>query len=215
LIEQSPAIPDTVITAFESEFKSIPNLKVPDICHGIEHTRVYDSSKPRLSKITAEAALHLKMRKKLLRDDLFPHIKQTISEELVEKIDERIKKLVPLEQPKATKEDEKKKAIDGFNDIAVNMQTDWRNLITSRRNLLAGPGESPKRAAVVAPPGYASVDGGVITTDAVNVIIGTPTHGPQPGAVDIQSIAEATGATGATAPSSEGGEEDASKFISV
>jgi hypothetical protein len=41
LIEQSPQLPDSVIEAFELEFQDKPNLKKPDIAHGIEHTKVY------------------------------------------------------------------------------------------------------------------------------------------------------------------------------
>jgi hypothetical protein len=82
LIEQSPPIPDAVIAAFEKEFKDIPNLKVPDICHGIEHTRVYDSSKSRLGKVAAEAALHLKYKKNALANSILPNIDKKIEEEL-------------------------------------------------------------------------------------------------------------------------------------
>jgi hypothetical protein len=41
LIEQSPQLPDSVIDAFELEFQDKPNLKKPDIAHGIEHTKIY------------------------------------------------------------------------------------------------------------------------------------------------------------------------------
>lgn len=131
LIEQSPPIPDPVITAFEKEFKAIPNLKVPDICHGIEHTRVYDASKTRLSKITADAALHLKYKKGVLKDAILPDIDRKIQAELESRIEERIKKLLPPAPPP-----EIKKAKGELTAIVSNLETDWRKLLVSRKKLM-------------------------------------------------------------------------------
>jgi hypothetical protein len=133
LIEQSPAIPDPVIVAFEKEFKHIPNLKVPDICHGIEHTRVYDSSKSRLSKITADATLHLKYKKGVLKESILPDIDRKIQEELNSRIEERIRRLIPVLAPAPViqqKEPEPEEA-------APLPAYDWRKLIVSKRNLKA------------------------------------------------------------------------------
>jgi hypothetical protein len=135
LIEQSPPIPDPVIVQFEREFKSVPNLKVPDICHGIEHTRVYDSSKARLGKITAEAALHLKHKKRLLKDDILPDINQKIEQELSTRIEARIKALLPS-PPITPPADEKKN-----EDLAAavsSLETDWRKLLVGKRHLFHG-----------------------------------------------------------------------------
>ncbi len=82
LIEQSPAIPDVVIKEFEEEFKDMPNLKRPDICHGLGHTQVFDSTKKRLSHVTADAALFLKARKKLLRSDVLPDLEAIIAKRI-------------------------------------------------------------------------------------------------------------------------------------
>lgn len=79
LIEQSPPIPDIVIKQFEEEFKDMPQMKRPDICHGLGHTQVFDSTKTRLGRITADAAMYLKARKKLLRDDILPDLEELIS----------------------------------------------------------------------------------------------------------------------------------------
>lgn len=79
LIEQSPPIPDDVIAMFEKEFKDVPNLKRPDICHGLEHTIPYSSTKPRLMKMVADATIYLKQRKKLLRDDILPDVSDRIA----------------------------------------------------------------------------------------------------------------------------------------
>jgi hypothetical protein len=123
LIEQSPAISDDIIKAFEHEFKSIPNLKVPDICHGIEHTRVFDMTKMRLGKITAEAALHLRYKKNMLAQSVLPDIKDRVEQELNSRIEQRIRELIPtlitrqMSEPQLTE--------GGAND--------WRRLLLDRR----------------------------------------------------------------------------------
>jgi hypothetical protein len=132
LIEQSPPIPDPVIAQFEREFKTIPNLKVPDICHGIEHTRVYDSSKARLGKITAEAALHLKAKKKLLREDILPDLNEKIEQELATRIEQRIKALLPS-PPTTPPADEKRR--DELTSAVAHLETDWRKLLVGKRHL--------------------------------------------------------------------------------
>jgi len=74
LIEQSPPIPEIIIGRFDKEFDRDPSLKQPDICGGIEHTKVYRDNRTRLSHVTAESVLHLKLRKKLLRQDILPDL---------------------------------------------------------------------------------------------------------------------------------------------
>jgi len=74
LIEQSPSIPETIIKKFDAEFDRDRNLKQPDICGGIEHTKVYRDNTSRLSHVTAESVLHLKLRKKLLRQEILPDL---------------------------------------------------------------------------------------------------------------------------------------------
>ena len=147
LIEQSPPIPDAVIAAFEKEFKTIPNLKVPDICHGIEHTRVYDASKSRLAKITADAALHLKYRKGVLKDTILPDIDRKIQTELNSRIEQRIRDLMPAPAPPPPQEVTKAK--EGLTLIVSNLETDWRKLLMSRKNLMI-PTE-PAGTGIVAP----------------------------------------------------------------
>ena len=85
LIEQSPPIPDSIIAAFEREFKDRPKLHRPDICHGLDHTRVYDSSKTRLNDMIAEATLHLKHKKKLLRNEIIPDLDRIIEAKIEQK----------------------------------------------------------------------------------------------------------------------------------
>jgi hypothetical protein len=130
LIEQSPPITDDVIKQFEEEFKEIPNLKVPDICHGIEHTRVFDSSKARLAQVAADAMIHLRHKKGILAKAVVPELEKQINEQLSSRIETRIKELLPV-APEPKKNDE--------GDTAtriVGLEKNWRRLLTSKRNLL-------------------------------------------------------------------------------
>jgi len=130
LIEQSPPITDDVIKQFEEEFKEIPNLKVPDICHGIEHTRVFDSSKARLAQVAADAMIHLRHKKGILAKAVVPELEKQINEQLSSRIETRIKELLPV-APEPKKNDE--------GDTAtriVGLEKNWRRLLTSKRKLL-------------------------------------------------------------------------------
>lgn len=126
LIEQSPQVPDDVIVAFEKEFKDKPNLKVPDICHGIEHTRIFDASKARLGKVAADAVLHLRYRKNILANSVMPDIRKTVEEELNTKIEKRIKELMAVPESQG----------DDYTRIVANLETDWRSLLLRRKLLL-------------------------------------------------------------------------------
>jgi hypothetical protein len=131
LIEQAPQIPDDIIAAFEREFKQIPNLKFPDICHGIEHTRVFNSSKARLAQVAADAVVHLRYKKNILAKAVMPEIDKQIERELNTRIEKRIKELLP-----GTPEPEDERDLTG---LVVSMETDWRRLLVNRRQLLQMP----------------------------------------------------------------------------
>jgi hypothetical protein len=79
LIEQSPAIPDAIIQAFETEFKDNKKLRRPDICHGLDHTRVFDSSQSRLKNMTSDAAMMLLQKKKALKNEIVPELDRMIA----------------------------------------------------------------------------------------------------------------------------------------
>lgn len=79
LIEQSPAIPDEIIEAFEREFKDNKLLRRPDICHGLDHTRVFDSTQSRLKNMTSDAALMLLQKKKALKNEIVPDLDRMIA----------------------------------------------------------------------------------------------------------------------------------------
>lgn len=79
LIEQSPPIPDSIIEEFEVEFKDKPKLRRPDICHGLDHTHVYDNTQSRLKDLTSEAALMLMHKKKMMRQEILPDLDRMIA----------------------------------------------------------------------------------------------------------------------------------------
>ena len=142
MIEQSPQIPDDVIAEFEKEFKHIPNLKVPDICHGIEHTTVFDANKARLGKLAADAVLHLRYKKQLLAMSVLPEIEKKIQEELDTKIEERIKELLPS-SPKSP-------GLGDSGDITsavINLESDWRHLLVGKRG--GAPPTSPEEVTLI------------------------------------------------------------------
>ena len=123
LIEQSPQVPDDIIKAFEIVFKDIPNLKVPDICHGIEHTRIFDASKARLSRIAADAVLHLRYKKNILAKSVIPDIDKKVTDELNNRIEKRIKELLQSSNSPNT----------DIRSVIANLEMDWRSILINRR----------------------------------------------------------------------------------
>jgi hypothetical protein len=90
LIEQSPPIPQESITLFEHDFGSIKDLKKPDICGSLEHTRVFESSETRLKQVATEAALLLRHKKNTLSEMLSPRIQETIKKQVEERLTEAL-----------------------------------------------------------------------------------------------------------------------------
>jgi hypothetical protein len=89
LIEQSPPIPDSIIYDFEREFKDRPNLRRPDICHGLDHTHVYDNSQSRLKALTSDAALTLMHKKRVLRQEILPDLDKMIQNAVQVNLDKK------------------------------------------------------------------------------------------------------------------------------
>jgi len=110
LIEQSPPIPPQAIQLFEFRFGSIKELKKPDICGALEHTRVYESSETRLKQVAVDAALLLRQRKNTLAELLSPKIQDQIATQIharmAEELDARKKQ---LEEEIATQKEEEKR----------------------------------------------------------------------------------------------------------
>lgn len=97
LIEQSPPIPEDSIQLFEQRFSDIQNLKKPDICGALEHTRVFESSEARLKQMAVDAAIMLKQRRNMLTELTMPKIEERINAkiniQLNTVLEERKKKL--------------------------------------------------------------------------------------------------------------------------
>lgn len=86
LIEQSPPIPDDVISQFKNEFKDKKDVKKPEICDGMEHTNVFKDRDTQLRMITSEAALTLLHKKKILRNEIVPELDKMIGKAVEKKI---------------------------------------------------------------------------------------------------------------------------------
>ena len=113
LIEQSPPIPEESISLFSSEFGTIQDLKKPDICGSLEHTRVFESSETRLKQVATEAALLLRHKRNALNELLSPQIQSTIRSQidtrLTEALEERKKSIeeeIELQREAQRKADE-------------------------------------------------------------------------------------------------------------
>jgi len=90
LIEQSPPIPEVSIKMFEEHFGSVPDLKKPDICGALEHTRIFESSKSRLTQTLSDAALMLRHKKNALNELLSPQIQDTIKKQVESRLNEAL-----------------------------------------------------------------------------------------------------------------------------
>lgn len=88
LIEQSPPIPDDVITEFKKEFEDKPTVKKPEICDGMEHTTIFDNRESALRHITAEAALTLMHKKRMLREEIVPDLNKLINKEVYKQMND-------------------------------------------------------------------------------------------------------------------------------
>jgi hypothetical protein len=155
LIEQSPAIPDEIIQSFINEFKDLPDLKRPDICKGIEHTEAFKDKSTRIKQMASEAALMLKHKKRVLRDELVPDIDNRLTRIMEAKIEE-------LKAEMAEKEPEVRKR----NTVVLNnelpmprsisaFEPEWRKLIqkttvpSAATPLLAGGLPVPRAAPTI------------------------------------------------------------------
>jgi|UniRef100_A0A6C0BGG4 hypothetical protein len=90
LIEQSPPIPVECIQLFEQQFGHIKDLKKPDICGSLEHTRIFESSEERLKQVAVDAALLLRQKKNTLNELLAPQIQTRIKEQVETRIREAL-----------------------------------------------------------------------------------------------------------------------------
>ena len=90
LIEQSPPIPEESIRLFEASFGLITDLKKPDICGALEHTRVFESSQSRLKQVLSDAALMIRHKRRTLNELLSPQIQDTIKKQVETRLQEAL-----------------------------------------------------------------------------------------------------------------------------
>ena len=132
LIEQSPPIPDRVISLFEHEFKDNKKLRRPDICHGLDHTTVFDTSQSRLKNMTADAAMMLLQKKKALRKEIVPDLDRMIAS-AVSASTERIKKEIEEKYMKDVAEALVKPT---HSTLFKASETDYSTLLEQRRKAM-------------------------------------------------------------------------------
>jgi hypothetical protein len=137
MIEQSPPIPDDVIAQFEKEFKDLPNLHKPDICHGIEHTEPFKDKKSRMKQIASEITMMMYHKKKLMRDQILPDLDLRISRLIESKItDIRAEHPITIDVTEEKKEHPLRRAHTLFDPH-------------SRRILVAAPATKKKDAPLL------------------------------------------------------------------
>lgn len=156
LIEQSPPIPDNVILAFEKEFKDIPTLKKPDISHGMEHTKVFDSKETRMTQMAVDAAIMLKQKRKVWHEAMMPEVDRRLdvqiqkavtdlSGNLFKTLQERIKEL------ERTVEEQAAKAVEDKRGVAMGKAVHLKSFVgvsggSSRRDSSAAQLAAPLAA---------------------------------------------------------------------
>ena len=179
LIEQSPPIPDSIIAEFEREFKNQPDIKKPEICHGLEHTRVFEDKGARLRMLTGEAALMLMHKKKAMREAIVPDLDRMIKKAVEQKLYD-LSGAVVSAMKKSKPEEEENDAVDWVKMIRLkNAQTDaMLNKIKNRssRNVLQRTntlsdihidvvGQGDENTNIYVEPGSGSGPGSVIDED--------------------------------------------------
>jgi hypothetical protein len=82
LIEQSPPIPDKVISHFEAEFKDNKDLIRPDIAHGMDHTKIFVDKDTRLKQIAADAAIFLMQKRKVWHNAMMPDVENHVDKKV-------------------------------------------------------------------------------------------------------------------------------------
>ena len=74
LIEQSPPIPDDIIKLFEKEFENLKDFKKPDIAHGVDHTKVFNSNDSRMKQLAVDAIVFMKQKRKVWHEAMMPEV---------------------------------------------------------------------------------------------------------------------------------------------
>jgi len=118
------------------EFKNQPDIKKPEICHGLEHTRVFEDRGARLRMLSGEAALMLMHKKKAMREAIVPDLDRMIKKAVDQKIYDISGAVVEAMRRPEPPPEEENDAIDWVKLIrAKNAQADAvLNKIKNRSN---------------------------------------------------------------------------------
>ena len=144
LIEQSPPIPEESIKLFEASFGLITDLKKPDICGALEHTRVFESSQSRLKQVLSDAALMIRHKRRTLNELLSPQIQDTIKKQvetrLQEALEERKNTLKEeLELEKASIKETEEEYQRALEERRRKIHNDIENEIQAKKQETAAP----------------------------------------------------------------------------
>jgi hypothetical protein len=82
LIEQSPAIPPSIVHAFEKKFGKMEDIEKPEICGDIDHTKVYRDNDGRLRQVASDAVMFLRQRRKFMTELMNDEIDKKIRDEI-------------------------------------------------------------------------------------------------------------------------------------
>lgn len=112
LIEQSPMIPDDIVKQFEAQFRGVHDVKRPEICNTLEHTRIFrDTRTPqeRVAELTSKATTILKTKE-----------------------GEELKRSLGLDQPEVQKEVVQRKASVVAGTLQQSIDDDLARLRASK-----------------------------------------------------------------------------------
>ena len=119
LIEQSPPIPDDIIEMFEKEHSHLVGFIKPDIAHGMEHTKVFNSKDDRLKQLAVEAATMMKQKRKVWHDAMMPDVERKVQKAMEDisggifaSMQERVRQLeeIVFQQKEVIEKDKKRRA---------------------------------------------------------------------------------------------------------
>lgn len=118
LIEQSPAIPPGVVSAFEKKFGKMEEIEKPEICGDIDHTKVYRDNDGRLKQVASDAMMFLRHRRKFMNELMNEEIERKIRQEINKRLDptgrvsEEVEPQIEVVvSPKKAKEEPKKEEV--------------------------------------------------------------------------------------------------------
>ena len=147
LIEQSPPIPPQAIQLFEFRFGSIKELKKPDICGALEHTRVYESSETRLKQVAVDAALLLRQRKNTLAELLSPKIQDQIATQIQARMAEELDaRKIQLEEEIAMQKEEERRKEEEVQRVMEDRQRKIHEELNAEKRALQTPVQLVQRS---------------------------------------------------------------------